>query len=119
MSLMITEDCISCAACVTDCPNHAIYEPGVAWRFSDGTLLKGMFTSRSGLTVDADEDQPALSDDVYYVVADKCTECEGFYDEPKCVSLCPIDCCVEDPDHHETKDDLQAKKLILHVNEVC
>ena len=119
MSLLITEDCISCAACLTDCPNHAIYEPGAPWRFSDGTLLKGIFTLSSGLTVDVDEDQPPLSDDIYYVVPDKCTECEGFYDEPKCISLCPIDCIVEDPNHRETKEERQARKLVLHVNEVC
>lgn len=54
MSLMITEDCINCGACMTDCPNHAIYEPGMPWRFSDGTYLKGLFTSSAGLTVDAE-----------------------------------------------------------------
>ena len=114
MSLMITEDCINCGACLTDCPNHAIYEPGSAWRFSDGTYLKGLFSSQSGLMVDADDDQPPLSDDYYYVVADKCTECEGFYDEPKCASLCPIDCCVDDPNIRESKDGLAAKKISLH-----
>ena len=114
MSLMITEECINCGGCLTDCPNHAIYEPGATWRFSDGTYLKGLFTSKSGLTVDADADQPALSDDFYYVVADKCTECEGFYDEPQCISLCPIDCCVNDPNTRESKDELVAKRMSLH-----
>lgn len=98
-----------------ECPNHAIYEPGWAWRFSDETNVKGLFTGRSGIMVDADAEQPALSDDYYYVVPDKCTECEGFYDEPRCVSLCPIDCCVEDPKWRETKEELLAKKISLHL----
>jgi ferredoxin len=114
MSLMITEDCINCGACMADCPNHAIYEPGTPWRFSDGTYSKGLFTSSSGFTVDAEADQPALSDDFYYVVPDKCTECEGFYDEPQCVELCPIDCCVDDPNIRESKEQLVAKKISLH-----
>lgn len=118
MSLMITEDCIVCGACLTDCPNHAIYEPGASWRFSDGTNLQGVFTSRSGLTVDAEADQPALSDEFYYVVVDKCTECEGFYDEPKCISLCPIDCCVDDPNWRESKEELLAKKIAMHGADV-
>lgn len=27
----------------------------------------------------------------YVVNADKCTECEGFYDEPACIPVCPVD----------------------------
>lgn len=38
---------------MTDCPNHAIYEPGTPWRLSDGTYSKGLLTSSSDLTVDA------------------------------------------------------------------
>ena len=43
--------------------------------FSDGTALEGTFTSKSGLTTDANELQEPISDEVYYIVADKCTEC--------------------------------------------
>jgi len=95
--------------------NHTIYEPGAEWRFSDGTDLKGIFTAHSGLPADADASQPAISDDYYYVVADKCSECEGFYEAPQCVSLCPIDCCVDDPNWRESKEALLAKKLSLHA----
>ncbi|MDN7136428.1 YfhL family 4Fe-4S dicluster ferredoxin [Pseudidiomarina terrestris] len=28
----------------------------------------------------------------YVVDADKCTECEGYYDEPACIPVCPVDC---------------------------
>jgi hypothetical protein len=60
---------------------------GVEWRSSDGTSIKGMFTSKSGLTVDADAPEMPVSNDVYYIVADKCTECVGFHDEPQCAAV--------------------------------
>ncbi len=31
---------------------------------------------------------------VYIIDADSCTECEGDYDKPQCVKLCPIDNCI-------------------------
>lgn len=31
---------------------------------------------------------------VYVINADTCTECDGDYDSPKCVQLCPIDNCI-------------------------
>ena len=24
----------------------------------------------------------------------KCTECEGHYDDPQCVAVCPVDGCI-------------------------
>ena len=114
MAIMITEECINCGACEPECPNNAIYEGGAEWRFSDGTSLKGTFTSKSGLTVDASSAQAPVSMDLYFIVSDKCTECVGFHDEPQCASVCPVDCCVDDPDHRESKDDLLAKKATLH-----
>ncbi len=37
------------------------------------------------------ENQDFYSNDYFYIVPDKCTECEGFHDEPQCVSVCPVD----------------------------
>ena len=31
---------------------------------------------------------------VYIINPDTCTECEGDYKTPKCVSLCPTDNCI-------------------------
>lgn len=47
--------------------------------------------------------------DIYVINPALCTECVGHYDEPQCVSVCPVDCIPHDPDHVETKDDLQQK----------
>ena len=115
MAIKITEECINCGACEPECPNGAIYEGGAEWRLSDKTTAKGTVTTKSGLTIDADASQPALSNDLYYIVADKCTECVGFHEEPQCASACPVDCCLPDTDHAESKDELSAKKEVLHA----
>ncbi|MFO6424270.1 YfhL family 4Fe-4S dicluster ferredoxin [Motilimonas sp. KMU-193] len=52
--------------------------------------------------------------EIYEIDPDLCTECEGFYDKPTCVAVCPIDCIIPDPDHVETPEQLQAKFLRLH-----
>jgi ferredoxin len=56
-----------------------------------------------------------VSDEVYYIVPDKCTECKGFHEEPQCAAVCPVDCCVPDPDRVESEDQLLARKAKLHI----
>ncbi|MBK9401574.1 MAG: 4Fe-4S dicluster domain-containing protein [Bacteroidetes bacterium] len=115
MAIKITDECINCGACEPECPNNAIYEGGAEWRFSDGTSVKGMFNMLDGSAVDADAPQTPKSMDVYYIVSDKCTECVGFHDEPQCAAVCPVDCCVDDPDFRESKEELTAKKEKMHA----
>ena len=115
MAIKITDECINCGACEPECPNNAIYEGGNEWRFADGTSLKGMFTSKSGINADAETPQTPVSMDLYYIVSDKCTECVGFHDEPQCAAVCPVDCCVDDENWRESKEDLLAKKGTLHL----
>ena len=80
MALTITDECISCAACESECPNEAITE----------------------------------GDDIFVIETAKCTECVGFHDEPACNAVCPVECCVPDPDNKEDKDQLLAKAKQLH-----
>jgi len=58
--------------------------------------------------------QPPVSNEFYYIVSGKCTECMGFHEEPQCAAVCPVDCCVPDPDYVEEKDELLVKKAWLH-----
>jgi len=51
---------------------------------------------------------------IYVIDPDKCTECVGWFEAPKCVEFCPVDCCVLDPDHKETKAQLLEKWRQLH-----
>lgn len=115
MAIIITDECINCGACEPECPNNAIYEGGVEWAMSDGTSLKGTYTLMDGTQVDAEKKIKPVSNEVYYIVSDKCTECVGFHEEPQCAAVCPVDCCVPDPDVKETEDQLLAKKSNLHL----
>ena len=115
MAIMITDECINCGACEPECPNNAIYEGGAEWRYSDGTSLKGLITTLDGNDVMADDTHEPMNMDVYYITHDKCTECVGFHDEPQCAAVCPVDCCVDDPDYRESEDELLAKKDFMHL----
>lgn len=115
MAIKITEECINCGACEPECPNNAIYEGGVQWAIADGTTVTGSFVLNDGTIVDANERLPAISTDIYYITPNKCTECQGFHEEPQCASVCPVDCCVPDEDYRETVDQLMAKKELLHA----
>jgi ferredoxin len=94
MATFITEECINCGACEPECPNTAIYAGGVQWE-------------KDGATHDA------ISNDFYYIVPEKCTECVGHFEKEQCAAVCPVDCCVPDPKIAETEDVLfeRAKKL--------
>ena len=105
MAIMITDECINCGACEPECPNTAIYEGGVEWELAGKTYGDGG-TSPMGA-------EGFYSDEFFYIVPDKCTECVGFHDEPQCAAVCPVDCCVPDPDHVETKEQLLERKDYL------
>ena len=115
MAIKITDECINCGACEPECPNNAIYEGGVEWSFSDGTTVKGMVTLMDGTLLDAAQRNPPVANDIYYIVPNKCTECQGFHEEPQCAAVCPVDCCVPDEMYRETVDELLAKKEKLHI----
>ena len=85
MSLFIEDTCINCDVCLPECPNDAIYfgenEPRDSVRWSD----------------------------IYVIDGDLCTECVGHFDAPMCVEVCPVDCCLPDPNRVETDEQLLAK----------
>ena len=53
-------------------------------------------------------------DEFYEIDAAKCTECVGFYDSQQCADVCPVECCVPDPDREESQDELLIKFRDLH-----
>lgn len=114
MAIVITDECINCGACEPECPNTAIYEAAEEWKYSDGTELAGEVMLPHGKSGDADAEQEPVSDEYYFIVPDKCTECKGFHDEPQCAAVCPVDCCVPDDERVETDEELLAKKRFLH-----
>ena len=68
-----------------------------------------------GTVVDAGQKNTPVSVDTYYITPNKCTECQGFHEEPQCAAVCPVDCCVPDEMYKETVDELMAKKEKLHI----
>lgn len=50
---------------------------------------------------------------IYVIDPDKCTECVGHFDESQCAAVCPVDCCIPDPGHKETREQLEAKSRKL------
>lgn len=115
MAIMITDDCINCGACEPECPNNAIYEGGVEWTISDGTTIARPYKIETGRVIEPDEDMDPVSDEFYFIVPDKCTECVGFHEEPQCAAVCPVDCCVPDPEREETEAVLAARQATLHA----
>ena len=118
MAIKITEECINCGACEPECPNNAIYEAGAEWNFAAGTGLKGTVQGLNGTSVDAETNNAPVSDEFYYIVSEKCTECKGFHDEPQCAAVCPVDCCLPDLTREESEEDLLRKKAWLHGSQL-
>jgi ferredoxin len=53
--------------------------------------------------------------DVTYVInPDLCTECVGFHDYEACQAVCPVECCLPDPERRESEDELIARARKLH-----
>ena len=61
MTMKITEECISCGACVPECPTESITE----------------------------------GDTIYVINQVTCVECDGHFDEPQCLSVCPVESIVK------------------------
>lgn len=61
MTMKITEECISCGACVPECPTESITE----------------------------------GDTIYVINQTTCVECDGHFDEPQCLSVCPVESIVK------------------------
>ena len=51
--------------------------------------------------------------EIYQIDPEKCTECVGHYDRPQCQEVCPVDCIPLDPQHVESREELQEKYLRL------
>ncbi|RXJ58107.1 4Fe-4S dicluster domain-containing protein [Candidatus Marinarcus aquaticus] len=64
MAVRITDECISCEACASECPVAAILEEG-------------------------NEKNPF--DDIFYVKPESCVECVDHADTPRCAEACPTE----------------------------
>ena len=53
-------------------------------------------------------------DPIYVIDPLLCTECVGFHDFEACAAVCPVDCCVTDPNNIESEEALIARAKALH-----
>lgn len=68
--MVVTDECINCAACIEECEHNAIYNAG------DEYTVNG-------------ETRPPLSDDHTFIVPDLCDNCKS------CAEVCAVDAIVE------------------------
>ena len=54
---------------------------------------------------------------IYVIDPNKCTECVGAYESSKCAEICPVDACVADTKHKESREQLLTKWKKLHPGE--
>jgi ferredoxin len=60
-----------------------------------------------------------MGEKIYEINPDLCTECVGFYDQPTCISVCPLDVIIKDPQHIESKETLYEKfKQLVNANKI-
>lgn len=56
-------------------------------------------------------------DSIYVIDEDQCTECVGFNEKEACQAVCPVECCLPDPERVEKEDDLAARAMKLHPDD--
>lgn len=58
-----------------------------------------------------------MGETIYEILASRCTECVGHFDEPQCVEVCPVECIDPDPRHPESREALLEKCRRLTAGE--
>lgn len=46
-----------------------------------------------------------------------CTECVGFNAKEACQAVCPVECCLPDPNNPENESDLIARAMKAHPDD--
>ena len=54
--------------------------------------------------------------EVYVINPVRCTACVGHFDEEQCAAVCPVDCCVPDPNIEETEVVLLERARTIHTD---
>jgi ferredoxin len=56
-------------------------------------------------------------DEIYVIDPELCTECVGFYDTEACQAVCPVECCLPDPNNTEDEKALVDRATKLHPDD--
>ena len=57
-------------------------------------------------------------DEIYVIDPELCTECVGFYNHEACQAVCPVECCLPNPEIRESEAILIARAVKLHPDDV-
>ncbi len=53
-------------------------------------------------------------DEIYVIDPDLCTECVGFHEYEACQAVCPVECCLPNPERREDEDLLITRARKIH-----
>ena len=99
MALLITNECISCGACLPECPNEAIFETRSDAEAKGNHVVDGQ----------------GVGDSIYVISHEGGTESYGHFDEPQCAAVCLVDnCCISDSAYPESKEVLLERAQQLN-----
>jgi ferredoxin len=56
----------------------------------------------------------SMGEELFVIDPNLCTECVGFHDAEACADVCPVDCCLPDPNIVESEEVLYQRALKLH-----
>ena len=57
-------------------------------------------------------------DEIFVIDPNLCTECVGFHGDEACQQVCPVECCIPDPEIRETEEQLLARANQLHPDQI-
>jgi ferredoxin len=55
-------------------------------------------------------------EETFMIDPDRCSECVGFHHTQQCARVCPVDCCVIDPNNVESEAVLFERAQKLHAS---
>ena len=53
-------------------------------------------------------------EEIYVIDPKLCTECVGFHDYEACQAVCPVECCLPDPERREDEGVLIQRAREIH-----
>ncbi|MBK7581532.1 MAG: YfhL family 4Fe-4S dicluster ferredoxin [Myxococcales bacterium] len=66
---------------------------------------------------DCPNDAISQGDEIYVIDPARCTECVGYFDHEACQAVCPVLCCLPDPNRPESEATLLERALSLHPDD--
>ena len=59
----------------------------------------------------------SMGAETFVIEPDLCTECVGFHGKEQCAEVCPVDCCVPDPNNAEEEGALFERAKEIHPDQ--